>query len=207
MINEKLLVDAKNYVNSILMPLENFYYHQYEHAIDVMQRAMYLWEKEWLNDDDIELLWLAWLFHDTGFTIQYDNNEYIWAKIARNYLKGRLYPDDKIDIIERIILATDPLYLQPKDIYESIIKDADLDNLWRDDFFDKWEKLKMELETIKKIKIKDPDWHHSSLDFLWNHKFYTKTQTLERGEMKKQNQEMLKKMIKWEWENIYKPNY
>lgn len=207
MINEKLLVDAKNYVNSILMPLENFYYHQYEHAIDVMQRAMYLWEKEWLNDDDIELLWLAWLFHDTGFTIQYDNNEYIWAKIARNYLKGRLYPDDKIDIIERIILATDPLYLQPKDIYESIIKDADLDNLWRDDFFDKWEKLKMELETIKKIKIKDPDWHHSSLDFLWNHKFYTKTQTLERGEMKIQNQEMLKKMIKWEWENIYKPNY
>jgi hypothetical protein len=41
--------------------------------------------------------------------------------------------------------------------------------LGRDDFFDKSDKLKRELETIKKIKIKDPDWHHSSLDFLWNH--------------------------------------
>jgi hypothetical protein len=38
----KIIIDAKKYVNSILMPLESLYYHQYEHALDVMHRALYL---------------------------------------------------------------------------------------------------------------------------------------------------------------------
>jgi hypothetical protein len=42
MVLSEIVVDAKNYVNSILMPLEKFYYHQYDHALDVMQRASYL---------------------------------------------------------------------------------------------------------------------------------------------------------------------
>jgi hypothetical protein len=40
-----------------------------------------------------------------------------------------LYPENKIKIIERLILATDPEYKETKDIYEKIIKDADMDNL------------------------------------------------------------------------------
>ncbi len=203
----KIISDAKKYVNSILMPLDTLYYHQYEHALDVMYRAVYLWEKEWLNDQDIEILALAWLFHDTWFTIQYENNEYVWAKIAQNYLKSKLYSKEKISLIEKLILATDPNYTDPKNIMERIIKDSDLDNLGRDDFFLKWEKLKMEIETIKKIKIKDPDWHHSALDFLWNHKYFTQTQKDERWEKKKENEEILKTMVKEEWQNVVTPNY
>lgn len=198
-MNTKLINEAKKYVNSILMPLDSYYYHQYEHALEVMDRGVYLAKKEWLSDEETELIALAWLFHDTWFIIQYDNNEYIWAKIAQNFLKSKLYPMDKISIIEEIILATDPNYKKPKDIYERIIKDADLDNMWRDDFFDKSEKLKRELESIKSIKIKDPDWHHSSLDFLWKNKFYTKTQEAERWEIKKQNEQLLKNLVKKEW--------
>jgi predicted metal-dependent HD superfamily phosphohydrolase len=189
------------------MPLENLYYHQYEHALDVMTRAVYLGEKEWLTNEDIEVLALAWLFHDAWFTIQYENNEYIWAKIAQNYLKSKFYSIEKIKIIEKLILSTDPNYSTPSNILEKIIKDSDLDNLWRDDFFLKWEKLKKELETIKKIKIKAPDWHHSSLDFLWNHRYFTNTQKNERSEKKKENEEMLKGMIKEEWKNVIEPNY
>jgi hypothetical protein len=40
-----------------------------------------------------------------------------------------LYPRDKIKLIEEIILATSLDYKTPKNIYEQIIKDADLDNL------------------------------------------------------------------------------
>lgn len=206
-LESKIITEAKKYVNSILMPLESLYYHQYEHALDVMTRASYLWEKEWLNEEDIELLALAWLFHDTWFTIQYENNEYIGAKIAQNYLKSKMFSKEKIAIIEKLIHSTDPNYTNPKNIMERIIKDSDLDNLWRDDFFDKWEKLKREIETIKKIKIKDPDWHHSSLDFLWNHKYFTKTQQNERWDKKEENQIILKGMLKNEWENVISPNY
>ena len=137
MDNNKVLQKAKKYVNKLLVPLEKHYYHSYKHAIEVMERAIYLWEKEWLSKDDLEILWLAWLFHDTGFIIQYDKNEPIGSKIAQNYLKSILYPQDKIKKIERIILATDPDYKTPSDIYEKIIKDADMDNLWRKDFFEK----------------------------------------------------------------------
>jgi hypothetical protein len=71
-----------------------------------------------------------------------------------------LYPVDKISIVERLILATKPSYQNPIDIYEKIIKDADLDNLGRKDFFEKGHSLKKEIEIIKNIKIRDPDWKH-----------------------------------------------
>lgn len=190
----ELLTDIKNYVNYLLVPLEQLYYHHYEHALSVLERSIYLWKQEWCSEQEIELLSIAALFHDTGFVIQYDDNEAFGAKIAQNYLRTILYPEDKIEIIQNIILATRPS-AEPQNLLERIIKDADMDNLWRDDFFDVSEKLKKERETIKKIKIKDPDWHHASLDVIQWFNFYTPTQVRERNEKLKKNTEKLKKRI------------
>ncbi|MDD2870654.1 MAG: HD domain-containing protein [Candidatus Gracilibacteria bacterium] len=192
MNNNKTIERAKKYVNKLLVPLEKHYYHSYRHAIEVMERAIYLGEKEGLNESEIEMLGLAGLFHDTGFVIQYDDNEPIGAKIAKNFLKSILYPVEKINIIERIILATKPSYTNPKDIYERIIKDADLDNLGRKDFFQKGHNLKKEIEIIKNIKIRDPDWNHGSVDLLKEHHYQTLTQIIERDATKQEN---LKKML------------
>jgi HD superfamily phosphodiesterase len=177
-----------------MIPLENLYYHQYEHALSVMQRAIYLATMEWCNNEEIELLVIASLFHDTGFVIQYDNNEVFWAKIAQNYLKTMLYPEEKIKIIQKIILATQP-WQEPKNLLEKIIKDADMDNLWTEDFFSSWEKLKHERETMKKIKINDPDWRHASLNIIEWHKFYTWTQVQERNAVLLRNTQRLKKEL------------
>lgn len=189
------LIKAMAYVNKLLLPLEWLYYHQYHHSLEVMDRAMYLWEKENVSVEEIEILWLAGLFHDTWFVIQYDENEEVWAKIAQNYLITALYPRNKIKTIERLILATKPSYKTPVDLLEKIIKDADLDNLWRDDFFEKKDKMKLELETIREIKMKNPDWDHGSLQLLKEHKYYTSTQKTERGKKKIQNREILEKML------------
>lgn len=191
-MEKNILWNAKKYVNLLLSPLNNHYYHSYEHAIDVMQRAIYLSEQENLSVDEIEMMALAGLFHDTGFIVMYDKNEPIWAKIASNYLKSINYDKNKIKLIEQIILATDPDYTNPKNIYEKIIKDADMDNLWRDDFQKKSNDIKKELETVKKIKIKDPEWHHSLVDLLISHKFNTDVQRKERDKKKQEN---LNKMI------------
>ena len=188
----KTINRSKNYVNKLLVPLEQHYYHSYNHAIEVMERSIYLWEKEWLNQDELELLWLAWLFHDTWFVIQYDSNEPFWAKIAENYLKSILYPQDKIKIIERLILATSPNYKKPIDLYEKIIKDADMDNLWRDDFTERSNSLKKEIELIKNIKIKDPDWNHWLVDLLKEHQYKALSQKVERDGKKEEN---LRKMM------------
>ena len=191
-MEKNILWNAKKYVNLLLSPLNKHYYHSYEHAIDVMQRAIYLSEQENLPVDEIEMMALAGLFHDTGFIVMYDKNEPIWAKIASNYLKSINYDKNKIKLIEQIILATDSDYTNPKNIYEKIIKDADMDNLWRDDFQKRSNDIKKELETVKKIKIKDPEWHHSLVDLLISHKFNTDVQRKERDKKKQEN---LNKMI------------
>lgn len=186
-VKSKILKEAMNHVNHLLWSLDDLYYHTYEHSLEVMNRAMYLWKKEWLSEKDIEILWLAWIFHDTWFIVQYDNNELIWAKVAKNYLKSIKYSEKDIKLIEDIIVATQPSYQEPKNIYEEIIKDADMDNFWREDFFDKWSKVKKEIELIKNIKIKEPDWFHFSLDFLYKHTFFTTSAQKERLEQKKRN--------------------
>ena len=195
-----IIEQSKEYVNSLLISLEKHYYHHFNHALEVSSRAVYLWKKEWLNKEQLELLAIAWLFHDTWFLIQYDNNEFIWAKIAKNFLKSMLYPTDKIEIIERIIMATIPTYKEPKDILEKIIKDADLDYLGWEHFLEKANKLKEELEAIKKIKILNPDWQHGSIKFLREHKYYTKTQQEERDTKKKLNEKILQETL----DNFYK---
>ncbi|MCD5380457.1 HD domain-containing protein, partial [Candidatus Gracilibacteria bacterium] len=61
------LTKAMSYVNKLLLPLEGLYYHQYNHSLEVMDRAMYLGEKENVSPEEIEILAIAGLFHDTGF--------------------------------------------------------------------------------------------------------------------------------------------
>lgn len=194
-MNIKLLDNAKKYVNKLLLPLENHYYHQFDHSLEVMERCIELAKQEKLNNSETEILAIAGLFHDTWFIIQYDDNEPIWAKIAHNYLKSILYPDDKIKIIEELIMATIPDYKKPKNILEKIIKDADLDNLWRDDFLHKTNDLKNEIESIKNIKLKYPEWYHASLDFIKKYEYYTNTQKNQRETKKIENTMKLKKML------------
>jgi len=193
-MKKSLINDIKNYVNYLLVPLDNLYYHHYEHSLSVMERAIYLGTMEWCSEEEIEMLAVAALFHDTGFVIQYEKNEVFGAKIAKNYLRTILYPSKKIEIIENIILATIP-DRKPDNLLEEIIKDADMDNLWRNDFFDINEKLRNEKETIENIKFKDPEWHHASLDIIEWHQFYTPTQIKERNKKLKKNTEKLKQEV------------
>lgn len=202
-MNKKLLQDIKQYVNILLWPLDDLYYHEYNHALEVFERTQELCMKEGVSEEEMEMVGIAALFHDTGFVIQYDDNEYIGAAIAKNYLKSIFYPHERIPEVEKLILATSPK-IPAKTLLEAIIKDADTDNLWREDFFEKWEKLKREIEVIKKIRIKDPDWMHFSLYFLKQHRFYTKTEIEERQEGKEKNIQKLKqKMFEWRKEGLF----
>ena len=194
-MNQKLISDIKSYVNYLLLPLDKLYYHHYDHALSVMERALYLGKEEGVSEDELEMLAIAALFHDTWFVIQYDENEYIGAKIARNYLMTVLYNIEKISVIESIILATSPSAI-PYNLLEKIIKDADMDNLGTNEFFNISEKIKHEREIIQHIKIQDPDWHHASLDLIEWHTFYTNTQIRERNEKLRENTEMLRKEVK-----------
>ncbi len=194
---------AAEFVEWLLSPLSEWhFYHNYDHAIEVMERSIYLAKHENIWPEDIETLAIASLFHDTGFIVQYDENEVIWAKIAHNYLKTTGYDDDKIHKIEKLIMATDPDYKHPENILEKIIKDADLDNLGTSDFIRKWDLLLQELKIIKNINLDSHAWHLSALKLIENHVLYTKTQSYERTKWLKANINDLKKLVQHENHNF-----
>lgn len=199
----EIVKKASDFVSWILSPLdEGHFYHNYEHALEVMERSIYLAKHEWIDNEDIEILALAALFHDTGFIVQYDENEIIWAKIAHNYLKTIWYESDKIHKVEKLIMATDPDYKTPENLLEKIIKDADLDNLWTDDFIRKWDLLLQELKVIKNINLDNHAWHLSALKLIENHTLYTKTQNTERKQWLEENITSLKKLVQHENNNF-----
>jgi hypothetical protein len=57
------------------------------------------------------------------------------------------------------------------------------------------ENIHREREAIKNIKLLDPDWQHWVIDFLAEHKYFTKTQKVERNPQKEKNMSELEKMV------------
>ena len=64
-MNKTFIDQVEQYINILLLPLEDYYFHQFEHALDVKNRAVELATKEWLNKQQIEILAIASLFHDS----------------------------------------------------------------------------------------------------------------------------------------------
>ena len=190
-----IVLKAKEYVKDLLSSLNKnkYRFHNIDHTISVFERASYLAIQEWLDEELQEIVQLAALFHDTWFIKQYDENEVIWAEIAEKWLKENSYPDDKIEIVKNTILAT-ILWKQPTNKLEEIIKDADMDNLWRDDFCKLWKALREEILNIKGNKFSDIQWYENTLKLPFN--FYTQTQKKERNKKLEENKKKLEEKIK-----------
>lgn len=152
---------------------KGLYYHNANHTLHPLEGVVsiteFLSEKEGIPISERELLATAAYFHDTGYIERYCDNEIIGAKIAAETLHIFQYSQQEIEIIKSLILAT-KIPAQPKNHLESIICDADVDNLGREDFFEKNELLMRELGITNKIS-----WYKNSINFLEIHKFYTKT--------------------------------
>ena len=191
------VLKAKEYISDLLSPLKNKWYefHNLDHTLSVYKRASYLAQMEWLDEEMQEIIQLAALFHDTWFIKQYDNNEPIWSEIAEKWLKEQKIPEDKIDIIKQVILATIPTSKNPENILCKIIKDADLDNLWNKKFTFCNLKLKQELENIKWLNIPTNKRLENTYNFISWLEFYTNTQIKERQETFEKNKEILKDKI------------
>ena len=194
-----LVLKAKDYITYLLNKHDineynGYYFHNLKHSLDVFQTASYLAIKEWLDEDLKELVELAALFHDAGFIKQYDNNEELWAKIAEKFLKENNYPEDKIDLVKQTILAT-KLGANITNKLEAIIKDADLSNMWRDDFFDLEKALRKEIKERKWIKFTDKQRYERVSSYVLPFEFYTNTFQKERKEKLQENKKKLTELV------------
>lgn len=152
---------------------ENLFYHAPEHTSDVIDAAERIGTSEDCNDEEILLLKMAALFHDTGYLRDMREHEKLGCEIATETLGKNGVSKDDIDIICGLIMAT-KVPQQPKTKLEEIICDADLDYLGRDDYFSIAENLHREFLAYEKIKD-DRDWMQLQLTFLQSHKYFTQT--------------------------------
>lgn len=161
-------------------------YHRLEHTLDVLEQVERIAVEEGIsNEEDLLLLKLAALYHDTGFLETYINHEEkscaIFLSDADDY---DLEPREKQIVVE-LILAT-KIPQQPKNLLEKVLCDADLDYLGRNDFFTIGNALRDELIHFGVIAGQD-EWDKLQINFLSNHFYHTASSRFQREPVKKRN--------------------
>ncbi len=185
---------ARTYTGSILESCKNYPYHNPRHTEGVFNRATYLAMAEWVEWEDLEDLQLACLFHDTGFSEQYQKNEHIGARIARKWLTEQGHTEERIEKIEWIIMAT-VLFSKPKTHLEKIIQDADLDNIGTKEEFFYSQRLLEEIRMIWHMETSDCSYWQFVYTLLTKYKFHTKTAKNERHDQQVLDIEHLEKFL------------
>ncbi len=189
-----LLDTARTYTGSLLETCKDYPYHNPAHTQWVFDRATYLAMAEWVEWEDLEDLQLACLFHDTGFTVQYQKNEHVGAQIARKWLIGQKHPEERIEKIENIIMAT-VLFSKPKTHLEKIIQDADLDNIGTKNEFSYSQRLLVEIRTIGHMETSECAYWQFVYTLLTKYKFHTKTAKNERHDQQLRDVEHMEKFL------------
>lgn len=172
-----------------------YVYHDITHTQNVVEMAEKLAKKEKLNDDEIEILKIASWFHDLGYYDNHENHEEESCRIAEEFLKKENYPDEKIEQVKSCILATKMAH-SPKNKLEEIICDADLSHLGSKDFEDRNELFRIELEKTTGKKFKEFEWLENNVNFLTEHKFYTRYALENFEEQKIENLVKIRKKLR-----------
>ena len=169
-------------------------YHDARHTLHptkgVVASANRIALSEKISDHDRELLLTAAYFHDAGYIREYAPNEPIAARMAGRILKLIGFNPDEIEMIQKMILATD-LAVKPQTHVEKILCDADLDHFGREDFFELDGKLR-EGRRVRGLDVSDDEkWYKGTLAVMTNHQYYTGSQIKMRDREKQKNIERL----------------
>jgi uncharacterized protein len=171
---------------------EQLTYHNSVHTLDVMKQALAIAKREGVtNKEDLLLLEVAALYHDTGFLSLYKNHEDVSCEKAKKELPVFGFTKKQITRICGIIQAT-RIPQSPKNLLEQILADADLDYLGRNDFFRINKLLEAEFLIYKIVKNKK-DFEELQLKFFETHDYFTNSSKKLRKPVKKKTYETLKK--------------
>lgn len=149
-----------------------FPYHNLEHTLEVFHHVQTIASFEDVPEEDLPILQIAALFHDTGLSAKYNGHELVSANNACLYLNYLEFDSNTITKVENCILAT-KMPQKPKNELEKIICDADLFHLSQPNYFIKSELLKIEWERYNEFLLTDEEWQLANLDFLSKHTYHS----------------------------------
>ena len=169
-------------------------YHTAQHTLDILKNAERIALNENINsEEDLFLLKVACLYHDSGFLVTYKGHEEESCNLAKKDLPVFGLNKKQVEIICRLIMAT-KIPQSPGNKIEEIICDADLDYLGTADFFTISNSLYLELKKKGMVRTKK-EWDLIQVSFLKEHHYFTATSKKLRDQQKLIYLKMVESMI------------
>ncbi len=189
--------EAEKYITDLLEEKlgDNYSYHNLGHTLGVRDACLEIGQGMKLKKEELEMLELAALFHDTGFVAQYDGHEEASQRIAKAFLEQRGYKGKKLEKVLRCIEITQ-MGKEPSTLLEKIMKDADLANLGSTDYLHTLDGLRHEWEVMLGQVHSNKEWFELNRSFLKNHSYYTSYADTHFAPQVQKNQKALKKLAK-----------
>jgi predicted metal-dependent HD superfamily phosphohydrolase len=148
-------------------------YHNLTHTKRVLKSTKEIIVNNNLNDEEIEVLELAAILHDTGYIKGSTDHEIVSAEIAAKFLQEHDANESIIEQVISCILAT-KLDAEPKTVLEKIIRDADASHFAKYYFQEASELLRLELKLQGIKDYSRKDWLEGNIKMLTTqHKYYS----------------------------------
>ncbi len=151
---------------------DKYLYHTWEHIQDVLRAINEIGSEFDLSEKEWELLMLAGHFHDLGYEGGPEGHEEESVQLARTFLEARAYPEEDLNRLEALILAT-KMPQNPQNLLEEILCDADLSHIGSRIYWDRCAKVRQEMVLVNQKIMSEHEWVDFELDFLGNHSFHT----------------------------------
>lgn len=171
----KLIEKAEKFVFDLFKENldQTFLYHNFTHTERVLRSLREIIENSKVSKSDSEILELAVLFHDTGYTKTREGHEEESVKIATAFFKENDVDDKTIEAINECIIAT-KFKDSPDTELGKIIRDADSSHFGKKYFSEASEFLRKELEIQGVATYSPREWLDENIRVLTKkHEFYT----------------------------------
>ncbi len=197
MERKELIHAAKTFIRDFYIDKVPGYmiYHNYQHALELYDWCIEIGENCQLGEEEMEILALAALFLETGFSMSYESYQDASTQIAETFLSTLKYPAPKIERVKECMLAT-KLEKEPEETIHKILCDAAAFEIGKKGFRKKTKILKEEMERAMGKEFSDEDWYKKLHKELSNHDFYTEYARYAFRKREKKNRKKIKKRVK-----------
>ncbi|ASW74726.1 phosphohydrolase [Chryseobacterium piperi] len=195
-----ILYKAKNYVEILFKDKLSsvYFYHNFIHTTYTVNKAEEIMKHTSVSKEDQEKVLLALWFHDTGYIDCAQNHEEKGVEILKNFLTNENYPENYIEDVSKLILATKITY-EPQNLLEKIVKDADCSHFASHDYNDISDALRKEWELTNVKCFSNDEWNAGNIDMLKNkHHYYTDYAKENWEPLKKKNIKKIEKKLEKE---------
>lgn len=196
MITQSLIEKARLHIRRFFskhMPGQ-MQFHDLEHTLTVARSAKEIGRASGMGGQELMLVELAALFHDTGYAAAYAGHEEESAKLATTWMLSHDVDLRDVKAVSSLILATRVDHVA-RGLPQRVLRDADSAKAGQADFLEKGERLRAELTACSGKKVSGTAWTQENLAYLEKHRFATPYARQRFGKQKEINLALLRRAV------------